>query len=189
MYEPRYRDPRLEAEGIHFREVQRFRQPWVLAIVLIAPLTILFLFGYGILQQIGRGEPWGNRPLSDTGLLIVSAVTFILACMPAALIAWMSLVTEVRSDRIVIRFTPFPARQIPFTDIVRFEARTYRPIREYGGWGIRYTLGKRGMAYNVSGNRGLQLELSGGKRVLIGSLRADEMESVLRDRLQVPERD
>jgi hypothetical protein len=38
---------------------------------------------------------------------------------------------------------------------------------EYGGWGIKY--GKMGKAYNVSGNRGVQLEFTDGKRLLIGS--------------------
>ena len=57
---------------------------------------------------------------------------------------------------------------------MRWEARTYRPILEYGGWGIRYTMG-RGWAYNVSGNQGVQLELASGKRILIGSQRAEEL--------------
>jgi hypothetical protein len=40
------------------------------------------------------------------------------------------------------------------------------------------------MAYNVSGDRGLQLELGGGKRFLIGSLRADELARVLKERME-----
>jgi hypothetical protein len=35
-------------------------------------------------------------------------------------------------------------------------------------------LGK-GWAYNVRGNRGVQLELANGKRILIGSQRAEEL--------------
>jgi hypothetical protein len=58
---------------------------------------------------------------------------------------------------------------------VRWEARTYRPILEYGGWGIRYSPFGQGCAYNVSGNRGVQLELADGQRILIGSQRAEEL--------------
>ena len=45
--------------------------------------------------------------------------------------------------------------------------REYSPVAEYGGWGIRY--GKSGSAYNMRGNRGIQLELKNGKEFLIGT--------------------
>jgi hypothetical protein len=53
------------------------------------------------------------------------------------------------------------------------EAITYSPLRDYGGWGIRR--GAKGKAYNVSGNHGVRLELSDGKRILIGSQRPEEL--------------
>jgi hypothetical protein len=49
----------------------------------------------------------------------------------------------------------------------------YSSLRDYGGWGIRY--GSKGKAYNVSGSRGVRLELSNGKRLLIGSQRPEEL--------------
>jgi len=55
----------------------------------------------------------------------------------------------------------------------QFEMRTYRSFREYGGHGIRYS--NNGKAYNVSGDRGVQIELLNGNRVLIGSQRAEEL--------------
>jgi hypothetical protein len=60
-------------------------------------------------------------------------------------------------------------------EIVSWDARTYRPILEYGGWGIRYSPFGKGWAYNISGNQGVQLELMNGKRILIGSQRAEEL--------------
>jgi hypothetical protein len=62
---------------------------------------------------------------------------------------------------VYVRFFPWRAKLIPFRDINRCEVRTYRPIREYGGWGIRY--GRNGKAYNVSGDRGVQLEFIKGR--------------------------
>jgi hypothetical protein len=35
------------------------------------------------------------------------------------------------------------------------------------------------MAYNVSGNRGVQLELVSGKRILIGSQQAEELAAAI----------
>ena len=61
----------------------------------------------------------------------------------------------------------FHSMRFPIDGIRSYEAITYSPLREYGGWGIRY--GWNGKAYNVSGNQGIQLELSEGRRVLIGT--------------------
>ena len=55
------------------------------------------------------------------------------------------------------------------------EPRVYRPVLEYGGWGVRYTPFGRGWAYNVSGNRGVQLVMSSGRRALVGSQRPDDL--------------
>ena len=55
--------------------------------------------------------------------------------------------------------------------------RTYRPVRDYGGWGIRW--GRDGKAYIIVGNEGLQLLLGDGEKILIGSQRPQELEAAL----------
>jgi hypothetical protein len=80
----------------------------------------------------------------------------------------MLLVVEVRPDQVDIRYRPFVNRTIALRNIERVTARTYRPIREYGGWGIRGWPGQR-VAYNVSGNQGVELLLQDGRSVMIGS--------------------
>ena len=62
-------------------------------------------------------------------------------------------------------------------DLKTYEVRTYSALREYGGWGIRW--GLNGKAYNVGGNRGVQLELSNGELILIGSRKPDEFAEAL----------
>ena len=51
------------------------------------------------------------------------------------------------------------------------------PIRDYGGWGIRY--GPGGKACNISGKHGVQIELLNGERLLIGSRRSEEFISAI----------
>ena len=63
--------------------------------------------------------------------------------------------------------------------IAKAYVRTYSPLGEYGGWGLRYSLSGNGMAYNVSGNKGLQLELSNGKKVLFSTNKLEELELFL----------
>ncbi|MCS6775528.1 MAG: DUF6141 family protein [Chloroherpetonaceae bacterium] len=100
-----------------------------------------------------------------------------VALLPIGLI-WliaekMRLITEVRDDGLYVRLLPFGFRRIPFEDITSATVRRYRPLLEYGGWGIRY--GREGMAYNASGNRGVQLVLHSGQRILIGSQQPEEL--------------
>jgi hypothetical protein len=94
----------------------------------------------------------------------------------------LRLETEVRYDGLYVRFYPLTSKTINFTEIVYCEARTYHPIKEYGGWGIRYGW-KRGKAYNVSGNRGVQLEFQNGKKLLIGSQRPEELAQAIKERM------
>ena len=54
--------------------------------------------------------------------------------------------------------------------------RTYSPLGEYGGWGIKYGLGGAGKVYNVSGNQGLQLVFKDGARLLIGTKKPQELQ-------------
>jgi hypothetical protein len=86
----------------------------------------------------------------------------------------MKMTVKVDTEFLRNRYFPLWSKTVPLTEIVRWETRTYRPVLEYGGWGIRYGAGN-GWAYNVSGNQGVQLELANGQRILIGSQRAKEL--------------
>ena len=151
-----------------FREVQQFRQVWIWVIV----SALAGLVWYAAVRQLLLHRPFGDRPMPDTLLVIF---WFIFGIGLPALLFFGRLVTEVRDDGIYICFFPFHRgfRKIAFTEVKQYEVRTCRPIREYGGWGIRYS--RKGKAYNVSGDRGVQIELLNGKRLLIGSQRAEEL--------------
>ena len=156
-----------------FCEVQQFRKTWIWVLVLPISLFLVILFDYGMVKQLILGHPWGSRPLSDTALTIVGPLGVLFGIGLALLFYSTKLIIEVRDDALLIRFFPLTHQKIPFEDIRHCEVRTYNPIREFGGWGIRY--GRGGKAYNVSGNRGVQIELPTGKRLLIGSQRPEEL--------------
>ena len=88
---------------------------------------------------------------------------------------------EVRTDGLYVRYFPFHInfKRFGADDLNKYYARKYRPIWEYGGWGIRGSFGK-GKAYNVSGNKGVQLVFKNGRQLLIGSQRAEELEKAIR---------
>jgi hypothetical protein len=86
---------------------------------------------------------------------------------------YLRLIDTVTGEAVDIDFRPLSRGTIQITDIAHVEVRTYMPIREYGGWGVRGFASKR--AYNVSGDRGVELILVDGRKVLVGSQRADEL--------------
>lgn len=131
------------------------------------------MFGYGMLQQLAFGKPWGDRPMSNTALAIMGPLVILLGAGMSVLLAVMSLTVEVGAGRVGVRFFPFVRREIACAGIPKCEAVTYRPVRDWGGWGLRRN--QRGVAYNVSGDQGVELTLADGKIVLLGSQRAPEL--------------
>lgn len=159
-----------------FSEVQRFRQRWLWILLTLVMLAILGVFGHGIIQQLVYDHPWGERPLSDNLLLLVVIAVFIFCAGLIYLFYNLRLETRVFDDRVELHFYPVWRKTISLDQVKQCEARTYSPLKEYGGWGIKYGF-KNGWAYNIMGNQGVQLILNDGKRILIGSQQA----SVLAD--------
>ena len=129
-------------------------------------------------EQIVFGRPHGEHPGPDW-LVWVLAI-FLCVATPALLLT-LRLTVTVDDAGVHIRYYPFVNRVIPFSEIQAFAARQYKPIREFGGWGIRSGLGKK-MAYNASGNLGVELYLENMKSVMIGSQRHLELADTLRKR-------
>jgi hypothetical protein len=94
----------------------------------------------------------------------------------------MRLTTRVSSDGIRVRFVPFHFKEqfYPWDSIESAQVRTYSPLREYGGWGIKYGFNGQGKVYNVSGNQGLQLIFKSGEKLLIGTQKPDEIQAAVR---------
>jgi hypothetical protein len=104
------------------------------------------------------------------------AIMFIMPIVVALLFFLARLETEVRFDGLYFRFFPLNIKyqKIEFADISQCELREFSPIRDYGGWGIRYSL-RHGKAYIIAGKKGLSLTLKNGKKILISSKRPEEL--------------
>jgi hypothetical protein len=178
-----YPDNKTTDSLVSFREIQLFRRRWMLLILLPIALLAIAPLVFGMYKQLVLGQAWGCRPLSDNALIMHAFFAILLGGGTLGLLYVLRLETEVRDDALYLRFYPLIRRKIYFKDIRACESRTYHPIREYGGWGIRYG-GKKGWAYNVSGNQGVQLELSNNKRLLIGSQRVEELAVAIKTKIK-----
>ena len=156
-----------------FHEVQEFRRLWFALLIFPGSAVLIGIFSYGMYRQLGRGISFGSDPMPDLLLWVLGPFMILLGCFLIFIFLTMRLMITVKKGGLYVRYVPFVNRRIAFVDIERCEARTYNPFREYGGWGIRG--GKNRRAYNVRGNRGVQLFFKNGSSLLIGSQRADEL--------------
>lgn len=155
-------------EDIEFREEQKFTQWWLW--LLLGGIGLLPVAG--IYQQLILKKPFGNRPMSDSGLILFALFVFGLL----ALFWSMRLKTRIDRQGIRMNFFPFTGKQVGWNEVRKAEVVDYGFV---GGWGIR-TGTKYGTVYNTRGRVGLALELKNGKKFLIGTQRPDELTSFLK---------
>jgi len=160
---------------VFFREEQQFRQPWIWMIIIPIIMGGLFLFAFGFNKQLLQGEPFGDNPMPDAGLIITGVFSILMMVGLTFLFYNMKLVVEIRRDGLYFRYPPMinKFKKISKEEIEKIEVRQYKPIKEYGGWGIKTGAKNYGKAYNVRGNIGLQLHLKNGNKILFGTQRKD----------------
>ncbi len=88
--------------------------------------------------------------------------------------------TVVTRDEIAVRFGMPGIRVLKLSpsDVVSVELHAFRPLKDFGGYGIR---GNREMkAYFLRGGKGVLLSTSAGKKCLIGSDHPERLAEVIR---------
>lgn len=157
----------MNGPPVRYREEQRFTQ-WWLWLPVLAGAVVCWVAVVAAIDE--RDEPswWIGALLAalvGTGLPVLFAVA--------------RLRVEVEPAQIVVRYRPFTTRRIELDAVDRIESVTYRPLREYGGWGIK-GWSRRKVAYNVRGTRGVRLTLADGRTVLLGSQDPDALAAAIR---------
>jgi len=94
--------------------------------------------------------------------VILAAVAVVLAA-----VATVRMRTTVASDAVTLRYGFLSTVRVPIAELSRAEAVEYRPVREYGGWGVR-GVGRR-RAFSARGTRGVLLTRRDGSTLLVGS--------------------
>lgn len=146
-----------------FHEEQRFGW-WVWALVAVIAIPVLV------------GAVGAARSDAAAAVAILVGPATIVAVL--ALLALAKLVTDVDERGIHVSFhLLWPTRHIPFDDVQRAHATEYSPLVDYGGWGVR--LGWKGWAFNTGGAEGVLVETKSGKRIMIGSRRAKDLEDAI----------
>jgi hypothetical protein len=157
-----------------YREEQWFGW-WVYA--LLAALMVLggLFFAWSRPGAPGDGEaPAGLS--SDLRILLLVGLTL----PPALLVGVLKMTTMVTPGTLQVWFGVFPAFRytVPLDVIKGAQVVTYRPLRDCGGWGLRRSrMGHR--VFNARGNRAVEVLLTDGSKLLIGSQRPEELAASL----------
>jgi hypothetical protein len=144
-----------------FKEKQKFTQKWLWLILIILPLLITI------------------SPIDLSSDPKLSYLIILMSLSPMILFYFIELRVMLSNKGLQYQFFPFHLKSytIKLDEITSFEELTYSPIKDYGGWGIRYWF--KGKAYNVSGNKGVKIYLKNGKNILFGSKKSNELALVL----------
>src|SRR5688500_13559084 len=134
----------MEKELILFEERQYFRQNWMWWLVgytFVVNITIILL-GSG--QKEDPSVRWTVAGLLGALMVPVNLLMY-----------FQNLHTVITQKGISFRFRPYHFRYqyIPWSVVEKAWVRKYKPLTEFGGWGIRIAFRNR-RAYNVSGNMG-----------------------------------
>ncbi|MEI7829000.1 MAG: hypothetical protein WCI31_04480 [Prolixibacteraceae bacterium] len=158
-----------------YKETQKFNQIWIWILLGLSGLIPIFAFGFGIYKQIILGQQFGNNPMSNNGLITSFFLVLLLFGVLTYLFVVANLTTVIDSTGVSYKFFPFHLKyhKLSWNEIASYDVVTYHPIRDYGGWGIRFVKG--GKAFNTSGDKGLQLYLKTGKKLLIGTQNEQEL--------------
>lgn len=147
---------------ILYHEVQRFRQWWFWLIIIVT-------VGVGVTNTL--------MTASDDKSIFPFIFIPVLVLL---LLFSMNIDTKITEHGVDVKSFPLMmrGRHFAWSDIVKAYTREYAPLKEYGGWGIKGSYNNR--AFNVSGKQGLQLELKDGRRVLIGTKKPSEIDTILK---------
>ena len=144
--------------SILFEEKQKFNQWWLWVILLSFPIV-----------SVG---PFDDNEINVYYVLIGLAIPLLFYLF--------ELRIKINEDGLHYQFSPFHLKfhTIKMDEIENFKAMEYSPLKEYGGWGIKY--GFKGKAYNVSGNKGVKVFLKNGANIMFGSQKHKELAKVLK---------
>jgi hypothetical protein len=163
-----------------FKEKQR-----ISLVSLAVLLPIFILLAINLYQVFDSKLSFGKNLENNPGL----SSLLVLVCI----LVWVSILvkldTSITSSGITVSFFPalLKPRTILWSDVDSVFVREYNPLQEFGGWGLfRVNLPvQRGLgnnrAINLKGNKGLQLVMKDGSRLLIGTQKVAELKRILKE--------
>ncbi len=90
----------------------------------------------------------------------------------------ITLTTKIDSTGVYVNLYPFGKKLLQWEDIETIQFIKYNPFFT-GGFGLKYSF-TYGTVYNIKGNKGILVSLKGGKKILIGTQKTNELKKLFR---------
>lgn len=131
---------------------------------------VMLACGVGILATLAFMGPAAAHP----------AIVLVLGVLAGVAVVFSSLTVEVHSSALVFWFGPgFLRKTVPLTDIAAVES-----VRNPWYWGIGLRVTPRGMLYNVSGLKAVEITRHNGGRFRLGTDEPERLERILKQALE-----
>ncbi len=154
--------------AVFYQEKQQFRNPWMWALIGISFVPVNAIFIYGCYQQLLLGEPWGNKPMGDTALLLTTLSTLVVSLALIGIALHTELTLTLKDKTVFYRLGPvMREKAIHFSDIKDWQVKPINPITDYGGYGWRLT--RQSRAYILNGQHALVIQPHSGKKIAIST--------------------
>ena len=151
-----------------YEELQKAKSTFYALLLYALMAGVSALFVSGCVMQIKTGQSWGNQPMSDAALVIVTGLIILFSLGMSALFYTSAMRTNVSKDGIRVHYKPWGSkRKISWEKVQEWKVARFRTLRDFGGYGVHFT--RRRSMYNVVGGYGLLLKLGDKKEVLIGT--------------------
>jgi hypothetical protein len=166
---------------LNYSEQQSFRQVlWIWCIIIpisfLSSLSIL----YGFYQQIIQGEPWGNEPMSDGGLITALLVVILAQVLVIWVVASLQLSIEISGEEFRYKFFAY------FTD---WNSLSSHQIANYSiekwtfwkgrGFGYHKDIFHKTVRMIIKPDYILTLKTKDGKTIMISTENKEEIERAM----------
>jgi hypothetical protein len=174
-----------------FQEKQFLREVTLLWwMVVPVALAIILSLLYGVYWQLIMGVPWGTKPMSDGGLILLSLTSLAILMMVVWVLFSVRLETTVSEEGIAFQYYPHMRkfRQIPKVEI---QAYTVKKLSffEARRRGYRRSLTGRQQRLTISGRDALIITLISGKKIIIGTQKPSQLDKAMRQLMSANEFD
>jgi len=153
-----------------------------------------------ITRIIKSGQPLAyresqNPPYAGALAVIVPLILIVAAIFTWTALTWLSVIlvvialgmistyggfrTQVTRDFIIVKIGVLGIKllQLKTSDIAAVEVHSFSPLRDFGGYGIRFN--REMQAYYLQGDRGVKITARDGKKYLIGSDHPEHLAAVI----------
>jgi hypothetical protein len=135
--------------------------------------------GLALLPSMGYAVFYISNSINNGIAPVNFVLPMLLLILFLAFFSSVKLSWSIKSDGFTYRFFPFnlKVRHFDIHDITHVEVLEISPIREFGGWGLRF--GKLGKAFTTHGNHILHLELRDGSKLNFTTDHPNELQAFL----------